>query len=370
MMMPRIACLFTVAFACGFFTSLPAQNASSVIQRLEGASDAQLQQLLKRFPAADRDGDGTLTREEAVGYTKERFMKAAPSGGRAASKGAAPTFANVAYGLHERDVLDFWQAKGEGPRPLVVFIHGGGFTSGDKSKYHGTEEMKRLLNGGVSCAAINYPFRGDEPIQNILHHAARAVQFLRSKAGEWNLDKARVAGWGGSAGAGTSLWLATRDDLADPEAVDPVLRESSRLQAAVLQSTQATYDLTRWESFLGPADPSWWTSPDEAAEFYHFKVRADLEKPEALPVLRECDMLKWITSDDAPVFINNGQPDKPSRSRGHYLHHPAHAREIQKACDDAGVKCVWVQAVTDGEKPDPVEFVRASLRVAETLPAE
>ena len=42
---------------------------------------------------------------------------------------------------------------------------------------------------------------------------------------EFNLDKARVAAMGGSAGAGTSLWLAFHDDLADPASPDPVLRE-------------------------------------------------------------------------------------------------------------------------------------------------
>lgn len=367
MPMPRNFHLLLASLILGSGSAF-SQNTNPVIERLANASEAQIQKLLIRYPAADANGDGVLTREEAIEFTQARMGKPSPKS-EASSKGPEPTHANVAYGMHQRNVLDFWQAEGDGPRPLVVFIHGGGFTSGDKSKWRGAGEMKQLLDGGVSCAAINYPFRDDEPIQNILRHAARAVQFLRSQSVEWNIDKTRFAGWGGSAGAGTSLWLATRDDLAEPESDDPVSRESSRLQAAVLQSTQATYDLTQWDRFLGPADPKWWKSPDEAAEFYHFKVRADLEKPEAVPVLRECDMLKWITSEDAPIFINNNQPDEPSRNRGHYLHHPAHAREIQKACDEAGVKCVWVQA-EEGEKPDPVEFVRTSLKVAETLPAE
>ena len=367
MSMFRNAHLLFTALILGSASSF-SQNTHVMVQRLANASDEQIQRLLSRFPAADANNDGRLTREEAIEFTKAQMGNPASKSG-ASRKGPEPTHADVAYGLHERDVLDFWQADGDGPRPLVVFIHGGGFTSGSKEKYHGTADLKRLLDGGVSCAAINYPFRDDEPIQNILRHAARAVQFLRSKSADWNIDKARLAGWGGSAGAGTSLWLATREDLADPDNEDPVLRESSRLQAAVLQSTQATYDLTRWDSFLGPSDPAWWKSPDEAAEFYHFKLRADLEKPEAVPILRECDMLEWISADDAPIYINNNQPDAPSKNRGHYLHHPAHAREIQKACDEAGVRCVWVQAMK-GAEPDPVDFVRTSLKVADTLPAE
>ena len=43
-----------------------------------------------------------------------------------------PTQSNVPYGTHERQVLDFYQAKSESPTPVVFFIHGGGWVSGDK----------------------------------------------------------------------------------------------------------------------------------------------------------------------------------------------------------------------------------------------
>ena len=45
-----------------------------------------------------------------------------------------PTYANVPYGPHERNVLDFWKADGAGPRPLLIHIHGGGWVGGDKSR--------------------------------------------------------------------------------------------------------------------------------------------------------------------------------------------------------------------------------------------
>lgn len=339
---------------------------ANLIPLLEKADENQLRLLLARFPAADTNRDGVLTREEAITFAKAALaggaIRMAPKGGKGKSAGIAPDHIDVAYGPHPRNVLDFWKAEGEGDRPLVIFIHGGGFTGGDKSKWRGSREMGRLLEQGVSCAAINYRFRRDAPIQDILRDAARAVQYLRSRAGEWGIDKGKIAGWGGSAGAGTSLWLASRDDLADPDASDPVLRESTRLQAAVLHGTQATYDLTRWESFLGPSDPAWWKSPDEMAEFYHFDKVADLATAEAAPVLRECDMLAWITPDDAPVYVNNPLADGPSRDRNHYLHHPAHAREIEKACEAAGILCVRVGAEAS-VKPltDPVEFVLSIL---------
>jgi len=50
-----------------------------------------------------------------------------------ARPGPAPTLANVPYGEHPRQVLDFYKAATSRPTPLVVYIHGGGWVNGDKS---------------------------------------------------------------------------------------------------------------------------------------------------------------------------------------------------------------------------------------------
>lgn len=268
-----------------------------------------------------------------------------------------PDFVDVAYGPHERDRLDFYPSKAaKGPAPLVVFIHGGGFRNGDKSKYAKDRDMASLVDGGVSCAAINYPFLTHMPIQDILKHCARAVQFLRSKAGEWSLDKNRFAAIGGSAGAGTSLWLATRDDLADPQASDPVLRESSRLTCAVCNATQATYDVTRWETFLGKAKPEFRTSEMEAALFYHQPGFAALSTEKGKAILSECDMLGWITPGDPPLLLNNPQVVDAPSNRGEWLHCIQHARAIAQECAADGVSCIVLQDQT-GEKTSAAAFL-------------
>src|SRR5438046_2307379 len=68
-----------------------------------------------------------------------------------------PTVANLAYGKHERQVLDFWRAKSDKPTPLVLYIHGGGWRAGDKNTL-GTAAIKRYLDAGISIAAINYRY--------------------------------------------------------------------------------------------------------------------------------------------------------------------------------------------------------------------
>ncbi|MCC6353091.1 MAG: alpha/beta hydrolase [Verrucomicrobiae bacterium] len=353
---PRLLARASLFAALVASAPLTAQDSTPRPQGRPPAIEARLRDALERFPQADANKDGTLTMEEGLAFLALRKGPRSGTGDAnpAGAEGPAPTLSDIAYGPHDRNRLDFWRAKADGPAPLVVFIHGGGFVGGDKSKWRGSGALRSMLDAGLACAAINYRFRDAAPIQDILRDSARAVQFLRSKAPEWNIDKGRVAGWGGSAGAGTSLWLATRDDLARPDGDDPVLRESSRLQAAVLQATQATYNLPRWESFVGPPKPEWLNGPNELIEFYHMKSREELDSPRGRAILDDCDMLRWIGPGDAPVFIMVNQPDGEPKSRGHWLHHPKHAEEIKKACDAAGVPCTISRGDAD---QDPAKFL-------------
>jgi len=150
----------------------------------------------------------------------------------------------VAYGSHPRQVLDFYQAKSEKPTPVVFYIHGGGWQAGDKKT-----NPQAFLDKGISVVAINYRYtkHGVEdkvvpPVKAPLYDAARALQFVRSKAAEWNIDKKRIGATGGSAGGCSSLWLAFHDDLADPKSSDPVARESTRLYCAAVNGARTSLD--------------------------------------------------------------------------------------------------------------------------------
>ncbi len=65
------------------------------------------------------------------------------------------THENVAYGDHPQQVIDFWQAKVEGPAPLILFIHGGGFTGGSHDKVNKTF-LEACLTAGIHFASIEY----------------------------------------------------------------------------------------------------------------------------------------------------------------------------------------------------------------------
>ena len=151
---------------------------------------------------------------------------------------------NIPYGEHPRQVLDFYPAVSEAPTPVVFYIHGGGWRGGDKKT-----NPQAYLKNGISVVAINYRYvqnakedATNPPVKAPLNDAARALQFVRSKAEQWNLDKTRIGATGGSAGACSSLWLAFHDEMADPQSEDPVSRESTRLQCAAVMGAQVSLD--------------------------------------------------------------------------------------------------------------------------------
>ncbi|MEC7497903.1 MAG: carboxylesterase family protein, partial [Planctomycetota bacterium] len=273
-------------------------------------------QLLKRFPQLDKDGDGKLSVEE-IDPIREQVLKAlnrqktkkpaAPS----KPKGPAPTYANLKYGDHKNTVMDVWLADSKQPTPVIVAIHGGGFTGGDKSKFHGCSELLKCMEKGVSFVSINYRFRNQDSrgIRACLYDSARAIQFVRHHAKDWNIDKSKVAAYGGSAGAGTSLWLACHEDLADPNSTDPIQRESTRLVAAGLNGTQATYDVLQWPDFI-PSKIEWTpelvkTRERELMQAYGLDSMDDLETTAGEKIQKELDMLAWMTKDDPPIWMKN-----------------------------------------------------------------
>jgi hypothetical protein len=307
-------------------------------QEQTSENNDRLRQGLKQFPEADTNKDGILTLEEGRAFlAKARKGKSGSAPSAADLAKNPPTFADVAYGPHERNKLDFWKADTDQPAPVIVFIHGGGFTSGDKSRVRSDKTLTDALAAKVHFAAINYRYRTTAPIQDVLRDCARAIQFIRSKAGGWSIDKTRIAAYGGSAGAGTSLWLAFRDDFADPQSSDPVLRESSRLVAAGAIATQFSYDITKWAEVLGSEHGKYGDPEEIWPAFYGMKSLDELRSPAGQKVCADCDMRGLITKDDPPVFLNSGGSGGAITDRGALLHHPKHAKAIYDRCHEIGV---------------------------------
>jgi acetyl esterase/lipase len=216
----RLLAIAIAIVALGFFVDRANAQASS-------RNNPRLNQLLKQYPQADLNKDGVLTFREAIQFGRTAGVVPGENPGRAAHKNLPKqkpseikklTFENwtlykdVQYDTkHERNVLDFYQAKSQSPTPVVIYFHGGGFKQGDKGgvRRGGSALLKAYLNAGISVAACNYPFLKDANYMQIMQHCARSVQFIRYNHNDWNVDPPRFGAYGESAGALISDWLVS-----------------------------------------------------------------------------------------------------------------------------------------------------------------
>lgn len=273
-----------------------------------------------------------------------------------------PTVANTKYGPYERNVLDFWKADTQEPAPLVVHIHGGGFVAGDKSKIS-AGHIEFFLKSGISVASINYRYSTQAPYPAPMLDSARAIQFLRSKAAEWNLDPKRVAAYGGSAGAGISLWLAFHDDLAKPDSSDPIERQSTRLTCAGSIGGQPSYNPLVIREWIGGRA---WEHP-ALVTLYGLKSKEDFERPELRKLMDDASAITHLTKDDPPVVMVYGEPDAPlppDCKPGQGIHHPKFGHILKEKMDALGIECVY-RHTADGKQPPGnqtmIEFLRDHL---------
>ena len=252
-----------------------------------------------------------------------------------ATKGQTADVRDQSYGPYELNKFDLWLAKSDSPTPLVVFIHGGGFRGGDKSRVN-PYMLERALQSGISFASINYRLSGEAPYPAQMHDCARAIQYIRRNARQWNIDPKRLATYGGSAGAGISQWLAFHDDMANPKSKDPVERESTRLSCAIPFNAQSTYDPREIKQIV----------PGNAYDQVALKLLYGLPEDwnwdedkvdEKLDVLlKDASPINHLTKDDPPVFVYHfARNTKPGN-----IHHPNFGEHLKNNMDKLGIECI------------------------------
>ena len=281
--------------------------------------------------------------------------------------GVPATFANEHYGTHERNTFDIWLADSDQPTPLVIYIHGGGFIGGDKSRYYDSEDWVRLLNAGISIASINYRFMSEAPygILASLNDSKRCLQYIRANAEKYNIDKKRIACSGGSAGAGTSLWLAFSDDMADKENNDLVLRESTKISCAAAFSTQSTYDILRWPELIGIPP---YQNPEDLltiARVFGLKSAEGVDLFAQNEIRSELDFLAKMTKDAVPFFVFNHYEGGMPTNEDELHHHPLHAKALKDRAEEVGAGAiVYAPAIgiSDPSGKNVVEFFIENLK--------
>ncbi len=276
---------------------------------------------------------------------------------------------DISYGPHERNTFDILMPASDKPTALVIYIHGGGFLGGEKENAYDLlfggnwdlpSEIRTLLSQKIAFASINYrllAFEGDqEGVLKSLNDSKRCLQYIRTISNALNIDPNNIVLCGSSAGAGTSLWLAFSDDMADPDNEDPVLRSSTRVKAIAVKATQASYDLLRYEtdifidydfSWLSyfNIDPSMRT---RFKSFYGINELYEFNSDFITTYRQKIDMLAMLSEDDPEFWIANLQRPIVIPTQSSILnHHPFHARTLKQYGDTVGVPNVVYYANYD-----------------------
>ncbi len=297
----------------------------------DSTNNAQLKRALERFPEADLDKNGILTRAEADKFQRQRRQ-------RATANNPAPTHADVKYGEHRLQAFDIWLPETKEPAPVVLYIHGGGFRGGDKNRIN-VAMLRSCLDAGYAYASINYRMIPEIQFPVPMHDSARALQLIRHRAKPWNLNPHLIASTGGSAGGGISLWLAFHKDRAKPDSANPIQRQSTRLTCVAVSGAQSSYDYRFTDKIGLPG----FTRHPSIFGVYGVKSIEELQQPEKLKLMEQMSAITHLTSDDPPVLMDYGVRDVPvdkNTNIGTIVHHPKLGIVLREDMKKLGLECI------------------------------
>ena len=259
-----------------------------------------------------------------------------------------PAATNVAYGTHPHQNIDVYlPVNGAAPYPVLIWFGGGTglFKSGKKAPK--ASDLDRLLTNG--CTVVNAQYRSLDdaineklgvPIAVSLSDARRVVQFVRFNANKWKLDPERMAVAGGSQGTLPSLYVACAGEKANPKAIDPVERVSTRVIAVGANRSQPSIDPKRMQEWVPGVE---WGAPAFGCSFAESLKRRE----ELLPIINEWSPDALLSRDTPPIYFEydyslHGKPDKVPEM-GYKVHSPAWAIGFQKLARERGNHQVYVK---------------------------
>lgn len=279
------------------------------------------------FKRVDANSDGVVTKEE--------FAKS--MGGQSPAAPAAAgvdLLSNVDYvgKGNPRQQLDILVPKDRATkkRPLVVFIHGGGWLAG--SKTDGMGVIRTIAaSGDYVAASINYRLTQEAGWPAQIFDCKAAIRFLRGNADKYGIDPDHIGVMGMSAGGHLVSVLGTSGGVSSLEGdLGSFPKESSRVQCVV--------------NFFGPSNFLTFYGPDTTtAKIRDANMIGALlgkEEEEVLVNAKSASPVTWITKDDAPFFTAHGTKDD--------LVPYAQAEEINESLGKAGVETHLIEMTGAG----------------------
>jgi acetyl esterase/lipase len=181
--------------------------------------------------------------------------------------------------------------SGDGPFPLLVFIHGGGWAGGSKIQYDGA--IAEWAKRGYVAATVEYRFAPKYKFPAQVEDVKCAVRYLRSRAKELKINPEKVGACGDSAGGHLSLMLGLMDSKDGLEGESGHADQSSKVQAVV--------------NYYGPTDftVSGTFSPLVVGLVTNFLGTGDRAAPECA----QASPITYVNKGDPPVLTFQGTKD-------------------------------------------------------------
>lgn len=184
--------------------------------------------------------------------------------------------------------------------PALVWIHGGGWSGGEKGEQRAQEICGTLAAAGYVAVSIDYRLGNRSWPQNLLD-CKNAVRFLRAKAAEFHLDPNRIAVAGGSAGGHLALMVGFTTGMAGLEPDAPYAGVSSAVRC-IIDMYGPTNLLTRKDIAKDGTPSATRRLMGKSLEYFGAKDEED-------PVLKLASPVTHVRREVPPVLVLHGRAD-------------------------------------------------------------
>lgn len=316
-------------------TSVHAQQPDPAFKRMDANGDGRLtkeelpERIRGNFERADADGDGFISAEE-----DRRFRNRGRNLQRTRIPDDLRLIAELPYadGDNPRQMLDVLlpkDPKTDGPLPVIVFIHGGGWRNGDKSRGLRTL-IPYVESGQYAGVTIAYRLTNEARWPQQIHDCKAAVRWIRGHADEHGFDPERIGVIGTSAGGHLVSMLGVSGGVMNLEGeLGDSDDESSRVTCVV--NMYGPSDLLTMDDHPGTMTHNAADSPESLL------IGGPIQEVKA--ITRTASPVTYVTDDDAPFLHIHGTQDP--------LVPFPQSETLHKLLTEAGVASLLVP-VTDG----------------------
>jgi acetyl esterase/lipase len=203
---------------------------------------------------------------------------------------------------HARQVLDLYvPEKATGPLPVIVWIHGGAWSGGDKN---GCPPLRQgYAQRGYAVASLNYRLSQHATFPAQIEDCKAALRWLRAHAKQYHLDPAKIGVWGSSAGGHLVALLGVTGDVKEFD-VGQHLELSSAVQCVM--DDYGPTDFGQMDANRPPGATMSHSVPNSPESRL---IGGLITLPENRAKVQRANPISYVSKGDAPFLINHGDID-------------------------------------------------------------